>query len=485
MAVAAGEGHTVAVSEEGYIFSFGNNKYGQLGTGYTLNRLTPTRVAGLPGPVRQIATGRYHTGMVTEDGDLFMCGRGENGLGLGDENDRTTPTLVARALFDNEAVLMVACGISHTAVATEIGGVYTFGKGVDGMLGHGDEQDQLAPRRVPAAGFRPNGSAEGPDERVVMVATGCSHTVALSEAGHVFTWGWNSDGQLGHNNRAKQLAPRQVEAGRFGSEKVVFVAAGGDRTVAVTAGGRLYTWGYSGYGQLGHGDTDSRLVPTLVGEPTGPAFAGSAVAMAACAGGHTLVVTQDGALWVCGFGRDGQLGLNHRNDRYVFERVGQGAFGGARVVAAAAGRYISVAVTEDGALWTWGASVSGQLGHGDEERRLVPTRVAAASTHFSRIGRCLPLPTDHALAFTMCTHGRLGHNSLIRVLEGEPGLLTIIARAANRFVGGKAGELEGLIRLLGGVSADRRRHYAQTIEPGFSRVGCHRERWCRKCQAPH
>ena len=78
--------------------------------------------------MRQVATGNSHTGIVTEAGDLLMCGWGEDGrLGLGDEEDRATPTLVARAVFDGEAVLMVACGEEHTVVATEGGGVYTFG----------------------------------------------------------------------------------------------------------------------------------------------------------------------------------------------------------------------------------------------------------------------------------------------------------------------------------------------------------------------
>ena len=62
-----------------------------------------------------------------------------------------------------------------------------------------------------------------------------------------------------------QRATQQVKAWLFGGENVVFVAAGGDHTVAVTAGGRLYTWGDGYHGQLGHGGTDSRLVPTVVG----------------------------------------------------------------------------------------------------------------------------------------------------------------------------------------------------------------------------
>ena len=190
MAAAGGDCHTAAVGEDGTLFVWGSNSHGELGTGDTDRRLAPTRVAGLPAPVRQVAAGLYHTGMVTEAGDLLMFGSGELGqLGLGDDDNRATPTLVARAVFDGEAVLMVACGAFHTVVATEGGGVYTFGNGEYGQLGHGDEENLLAPRRVPAAGF--NG------ERVVMVAAGRMHTVALSEAGHVFTWGWGTHGQLG------------------------------------------------------------------------------------------------------------------------------------------------------------------------------------------------------------------------------------------------------------------------------------------------
>jgi len=463
----------VVVDEDGSVFAFGDGRRGKLGTG-AFSSLTPTRVAGLTVPVRQVAAGGWHTGIVTEAGDLFMCGLGRFGrLGLGDENGRTTPTLLPRAVFDGEAVLMVACGGVHTAVLTEGGGVYTFGEGRRGQLGHWDEESKLKPMRVPATWFRLDDLIEGLGERIVMVATGFEHTVALSEAGHVFTWGCNSNGQLGHDDQDDYIAPKPVEGEWFGGETVVFVAASGNHTAAVTAGGRLYTWGWNYYGQLGHGDTRDRLVPTLVGGPTGPAFQGhegGQVVMAACGGVHTLVVTQDGALWACGDGRYRQHGLEDMTSRYEFERVGGStgaAFGGARVVAGAAGDYHSAVMTEDGALWTWGKNSGGQLGHSDVETRLVPTKVVAANLGNGRIGRYRPLPTAHALAFSMGTHGRLGAGSPLAPLAGEPGLLTMIARATKRWIGGAAGECEGLVRLLGGVSVDRRRRYVQTTQAGF------------------
>ena len=172
-----------------------------------------------------------------------------------------------------------------------------------------------------------------------------------------------------------------------------------------------------------------RLVPTLVGAG---AFGGSAVVMAACGGAHTLAVTHDGALWACGWGLFGQLGLNDEAKRRVFERVRAGGFGGARIVAAAAGYMHSAAVTENGLLWTWGSGDSGQLGHGDGEDRLVPTVVAGTGLEGGRIGRCRGLPAEHALAFAMGTHDRLGAASPMQGLVGEEGLLRMISGWCRR-----------------------------------------------------
>ena len=264
MAVAAGRFHTAAVREDGALFVWGSGHgknlmdgladpdeealfvwdlgtNGRLGFGDTN---TPTRVAGLPAPVRQVAASCSHTGIVTDDGDLLICGGWNGSSGLGYTQERlpaeaspTTPTLVERALFDGP-VLMVACGHEHTAVLTETGGVFTFGCVDGGRLGLGfpghvdpwqRHEPQLTPRRVPAAAFK--------GQRIVMVAADGGHTVALSEKGQVYTWGEGSAGQLGHNNLELQWSPRQVNPKRFGGETVVFVAAGGCHTVAVTGGG--------------------------------------------------------------------------------------------------------------------------------------------------------------------------------------------------------------------------------------------------------
>ena len=151
MALAAGYDSIFAVSEIGQLFAFGDNINSHFEINLPNTNNKRKLVTGLPAPVRQVAVGYKHIGIVTDAGDLFMCGRGDDGqLGLGDTVNwaMPTPTLVPRFRFNKTAVLMVACGLEHTVVLTEHGVVYTFGRGVDGQLGHGDEDDKLVPQAV-------------------------------------------------------------------------------------------------------------------------------------------------------------------------------------------------------------------------------------------------------------------------------------------------------------------------------------------------
>ena len=166
----------------GLLFAWGSGNNGELGTGDIDKRLAPTHIASLPAHVKQVAAGPYHTGIVAVNGDLFMCGSGSKGqLGLADNEEKRTPTLINRIKFGNKPVMMVACGLMHTAVLTEGGRVYTFGLGKAGQLGHGNMQDQSKPKLVPENKF----TLKGVNNQIVMVAAGDNYTVALSRAGRV------------------------------------------------------------------------------------------------------------------------------------------------------------------------------------------------------------------------------------------------------------------------------------------------------------
>jgi hypothetical protein len=136
------------------------------------------------------------------------------------------------------------------------------------------------------------------------------------------------------------------------------------------------------------------------------------------------------------------------------------AFGGAKVVAGAAGWKYSAAVTDDGALWTWGCNNNGWLGHGDKERRLLPTRVPQDSLGGLRIGRCRVLPKAHALAFLMGTKRQGQGTVTVKKLAGEVSLVPMICRWCATVLPGLAGRMEGLMRLCGGFHAWKQRRVA-------------------------
>ena len=203
------------------------------------------------------------------------------------------------------------------------------------------------------------------------VACGEMRTVMVAEEGRaVLACGRGSRGQLGNGTREHQRVLGQV-SGLEGA-RVVMVAAGGNHTAASTSEGELLTWGSGSDGQLGHGDRAVRTRPAKLGREV---FGGSSVILVSCGGfhtmgGHTMVETEVGRLFTFGFGNFGQLGHGDRNDRDVpAER-----FRGARVVFAAAGGLHSGVVTSEGRVFTWGWGLYGKLGHGDEHDQLVPSR---------------------------------------------------------------------------------------------------------------
>ena len=139
-------------------------------------------------------------------------------------------------------------------------------------------------------------------ERAVSVSAGGYHSLALTSSGAVWSWGDESNGRLGHGDEEEQWQPKKVEA--FDGQRVVAVVAGGDHSLALTADSAVWSWGYGREGQLGHGDEQDQLLPKTI-----EAFAGRRViSVSAKCASHSLALTADGALWSWGCGNNGQLG---------------------------------------------------------------------------------------------------------------------------------------------------------------------------------
>jgi len=158
---------------------------------------------------------------------------------------------------------------------------------------------------------------------------------------------------------------------------------------------------------VGLGDKANSLAQTLVGAEA--AFGVSPVLKVACGDYHSLAVTKDGALWTFSRGSHGALGHNDINNILVPTCIETQHFGNATIVAVAGGVLHLAAVTKEGTLYTW-VEASG-LGHAHRETRWVPTRIIPSLLQRACVRPCHDLLPTHALAFTMGTHSRHGSHA--------------------------------------------------------------------------
>ena len=399
--ISCGFRHMLAVGERGRsVFAYGEGQYGQLGAGTRAHQRTPAPAAGLEGlpDVVMVCAGDRHSAAVTSAGALLLWGDNYFGqLGHGDKEDRLVPVTLCLLRFGGAPVAMVACGAFHTLVVTRAGGLFAFGNGEFGQLGLGDRNNRDVP--VGVGPGRLGGAI------IVYAAAGAGQSGVVTSDGGVWTWGRGQCGCLGHNDEQDELVPRELK-GEFGGARALSLAAGGAHTMVVTTCGAVWGCGSGEDGQLGVGNTADRHAPVRVGgEET---FGQSKVHMVTCGTDHTVAVTEEGALWTWGLKNICVPG----QEMLVPTRVGQEFFGGAKIRTASCGAAVSVALSEDGALFTWGApdwlGLPPVLGHDDVQDNLVPTMVDPDLLLGTRIGRGLALPPLMALAFAMGTHRRLG-----------------------------------------------------------------------------
>jgi len=373
---ACGFFHTLAVTEEGSLWTWGLGAQGQLGHGDRENQLLPTCIApGGLGDAKVVvaAGGRGHSVCATEDGAVWCWGSNASAqLGTGDYKRHTRPNRLAPSCFGFAPVVLVACGADHTVALTDQGEVWAWGSGSKSQLGLGDKESRLAPARVQVEQFD---SGQG-RAFFVMVAAGDAHTVCIEAEGVVWSWGSGVEGCLGDGDTLAKCDPAPLDrAQAFDGARVVLVAAGAAHTVAVGYDGEMWAWGNGSSGQLGLGDTRSRLEPARVqiklpgdnGAVPSGARPGSRIVSAACGAFHTLAVCDHWCLWVWGAGADKQLGLDDGASKLLPTPLDAACFEGAAVVGAGGGYLHSWALTDVGDVWTWGE------GNADEAGTCEPT----------------------------------------------------------------------------------------------------------------
>ncbi|XP_013763475.1 X-linked retinitis pigmentosa GTPase regulator-like isoform X4 [Pundamilia nyererei] len=294
--IACGDEHTALITENGKLFLFGSNNWGQLGLGSKVTFNKPTCVKALKSEkVQLVACGRNHTLICTAQGKVYASGGNSEGqLGLGDCDERTS--FKRLDFFDSQGpIKMLAAGSNTSAALTASGKLFMWGDNTEGQIGLGKESQVSSPQEVSVG--RP----------ISWVSCGYYHSALVTVDGALYTFGERDSGKLGLGTH--QLPGHRVpQLVKSIKEPVTQVACGGGHTVAL-AEGSVYTFGLGQFGQLGHGTFifESR-VPRLVEH-----FKKGRACQVACGENHTAVITEDGLLYTFGDGRHGKLGLGEEN----------------------------------------------------------------------------------------------------------------------------------------------------------------------------
>jgi alpha-tubulin suppressor-like RCC1 family protein len=339
--ISCGDVHSLALSADGSVFSWGSNSYGQLGLTADLEQRTkcaysPERIFSLAlFHVKGIASGRNHNIVLTKQGPVLAWGQGIYGaLGMDDSTDCDVglPATIRLLSDSGLAVQAVECGGWHSCAFLDTGELYTWGYNGCGQLGLPSSVIKTSRPTLVQSRYFPEGFS---GIRIKHVACGWEHTLALgvdsNDKQSVFSFGSNSHGQLGREplviGRGQKRDPDIAEIDfnrkrKLGTDRIEHLAAGRMHSLALSSSGVVWSWGDCSVGQLGRSivisssdmgkdAVDARTHPDIVTTVDFPK-----IAFIACGSMHNVVISVNGDMFAWGEGAEGQLGQSCRQMQY-------------------------------------------------------------------------------------------------------------------------------------------------------------------------
>ncbi|KAK7102561.1 hypothetical protein V1264_020760 [Littorina saxatilis] len=308
-AVACGGEHTLAITQQG-VYGWGNSRYGQVGVGTRHVYHRPMLLeALLSHTCVALHCGQYHSLAITADCRVWSWGWGVHGqLGHGDPEDQLFPKVIKRMSSKN--IVRAAAGYCHSLVLSDMGEVWSFGCGYFGQLGIGGTHKRTSPVLIKSF-----------SEPVSAIGTKYFHSIAVTVSNKVYSWGCHPHNLRYAANsmrRSRQMGQMAAPTGdgmemfhlpspvdtTFVHSKVVQVSCGSLHTCLLTIEGEVYVWGRNLEGQLGTGTRQDERVPKMLTR-----INDQHVIHLSAGGEFNMALDNDLLLWVWGKNDAGQLGL--------------------------------------------------------------------------------------------------------------------------------------------------------------------------------
>jgi alpha-tubulin suppressor-like RCC1 family protein len=362
------------------VWAWGDNQYGELGNGTYTTSSTPVQVLGTGGVgdltgVTALAGGIWHSLALKNDGTVWAWGDNQYGeLGNGTYTTTSpygidTPEMVSGLT----GITAIAIGEIDNLALKSDGTVWAWGYNGYGDLGNGTYTSSKTPVQVLGPG------GVGFLTGVTALAGGGYSKMALKSDGTVWAWGYNSYGELGNGTYTNSNTPVQVlgPSGVGYLSGVTAIAGGEASNLALKSNGTVWAWGDGGNGELGNGTFTSTInTPVQV---LGPGGAGSLTGVTAIAEGSllSLALTSNGTVLAWGYSGYGQLGNGTDTDSNTPVEVS--GLSGVTAIASGDGGFYSLALTSAGTVWAWGDNGYGQLGNGTDTDSSTPVEVSGLS----------------------------------------------------------------------------------------------------------
>jgi|ERR1712137_540643 len=291
VSISCGEYFTACLDAYGCVWTFGDGRFGQLGHGNCKSVNIPTKVENLP-PIRSVYCGAYHTVCIDESSELWVFGDNSEGqLGLGHWRGVSSP----KPVITDSPIEIASCGGLFTLIMDFHGRIFSTGRNALGALGIGSEDDRQcsfvkmknAPRNI------------------CSISSGWNHTVMLSNEGDLYAFGDGGYGRLGLGNYQNRSTPCIIP----NIPKMKVVSCGGRQTRCIDMDGNLWRCGFNGYGELGGYQSN------LVKLTRDPSIKVNCVYSGATSY-HAFLVEENDHVYCCGYNNQGQLGIGNTRSQF-------------------------------------------------------------------------------------------------------------------------------------------------------------------------
>jgi alpha-tubulin suppressor-like RCC1 family protein len=405
--ISSSRDFSLAITNSGKLYAWGLNESGQLGDGSVISRNRPTLIAfsGLQmgETIQSVSAGSHHSIAVTTNGRVYAWGRNSNReLGDGTTISKNIPYDITSkfSLESDVKITSLYLGILHSLALTSDGRVFSWGPNSKGQLGDGTTTERIVPNEITSNFHLSNG------EKITSISLGGLHSTAITSTGKVFIWGWNAESQLGDGTNTDRSFPKEITSSFLleSGDKIITISLGTNHSSAISSNGRVFTWGFNEYGQLGDGTTTNKNVPIDItskfslmnNDKIETVFLGEAISSALSANGRVFT-------W--GHNYFGQLGDGSEN-KTSLERIlkDRNPFGFSNykstdkflpvditgnfnlhkeekiisiILNDSALTSYSSAISSNGRVFMWGANSRGQLGDGTTSNKNIPKEITS------------------------------------------------------------------------------------------------------------